>query len=419
METFKKYIKPLDIVAGRYVLKVYDSIVKLFNILWKKEPETVTKDKDSKPMKPMKESSKEEKSSVFWPIIISICPAMFFGDIGIPKKPDGEEETLPSIRVMDELTGKLIELMAFMFGAIVFGTIFSYIPLEFLKAIGLNTNLFQLIITGILVWLTIFVVWNIVIPAGQEYLVIERLGKFYGIKHSGIGFLCFRGIIDKVRDSGNLKVRELKMYADEKDDFAIDFKDGSAPIDASIWHRIGKENSSWDEINRAIIAHVYAYKNPEGRVEEIVDGHTRPLLQSFSIDDAQEAKDSIAEKILGSEDVKRAMRKTGHFFVENKGLIISDIILPEEIRNLRRQVLEGKKDAERDIKKGAGYALAIKEVINKLGTSTERGIDIYQTQRGFETIETTGSNVTFVAPDMKGLLVTVGAKSTDQTGGEQ
>jgi len=342
---------------------------------------------------------------------------MLFGDIGIPDETGTKDDVpLPKIKVTSKGTGMIIAITVIWLGTLVFSLFFASIPQELLGAIGIEgVSIFQLSIVGAITWLTIFAVWNVVVPAGQEFLVIERLGKYYAIKHSGIGFLCLRGVIDKVRDKGTLKALELPMYADEVAEFAIDFKDGSAPIDASIWHRIGAENAAWGEIDRAIIAHTYAYENPGGRVEEIVDGHARPILQKHSIDEAQEKKDSIAGEVSKHPEVLDAMKKTGHFFVEGKGLIISDIALTQEIKDLRRQVLEGKKDAERDVAKGEGYARAIKGIIEELKVDKKTARGIYETQRGLETVEKTGSNINFVAPTVDGVLITLGM---NKSGGE-
>ncbi|PIR44109.1 hypothetical protein COV23_01590, partial [Candidatus Wolfebacteria bacterium CG10_big_fil_rev_8_21_14_0_10_31_9] len=96
-----------------------------------------------------------------------------------------------------------------------------------------------------------------------------------------------------------------------------------------------------------------------------------------------------------------------------KGFILTDIALPPEIQALRKEKLAGQKEAEKSVKKGAGYAdtilAIIKRVKEELKTeiSFKKAQEVYENQRGLETIGATGANVTFIATDIRNVLATL------------
>lgn len=277
---------------------------------------------------------------------------------------------------------------------------------------------------SVFLWSALYVIWGFRIRGEKTWQTIERFGTFYRIIHDGPRLLCLPGLIDKVREEGVLQYGEIPLYsdADEKDN-ELDFADASAPVNAKIWGRVGRHDEIKDEktlveINEDIYRWTYATEQGQQkkRVEEVMDDVTRPILQGLKLDDANKQKREVAKKIIDDEDgnLKKSLAQIGFYLNPHEGLVISDIAIPPSVKKLREQVLEGEKDAERAARRGEGYAMAIKKVIEiakKDGggdITWEQARKIYETQRGLETLKETGANITFISRDVKGVLANIG-----------
>lgn len=253
----------------------------------------------------------------------------------------------------------------------------------------------------------------------REFIVVERLGKYHRIAHAGIRVLCLPGLIDSVKYRGDLKLRRLDLYVDEKNN-QIDFKDGSCPVKIQVWWKIGDPTAKKDEdVDNDIYKFVYAAEKPENKLEEMVDAFARPRLQDMTIDEANIKKDHVAKDVNDDPGIKQSLSDIGSYLDPKKGCLITDIALTEDIVKLRKQEMEGSKDAVKAAKKGAGYAQAIAAIIEeakKAGKeiSFQDAREIYERQRGLETVGETGANITFVSPGIQGLMTTLGIGETGQ-----
>jgi hypothetical protein len=261
------------------------------------------------------------------------------------------------------------------------------------------------ILAGILTGVGTYLVWGLTIISKQNFVVIERLGKAYVIYHDGPKILCMPGVLDKIVERNTLQFQELVLYEDETA-ATIDFKDASAPIDASAWYCIGdpkeKKKDDWEQkVNTHILLWAYAFADPKGRIEELVDGTARPLLQKHSVDNAQVKKNTIATEVVGDKTLTTALKQIGAFLEEEKGLIIRDIKLTEEQRALRRQRLKGQADGEEIEKRAKGWEKAIRNLAKGLDVNPEKAVEVFNTQRGFEVLE--GADISFVAPNIDGV----------------
>ena len=279
-----------------------------------------------------------------------------------------------------------------------------------------------------ILWLAVYTAVGLRIPRKKEFLVIERLGKFYRIAHRGPTVLCLPGLIDRIAKKDNLKLKRLDLYKDEPGN-KIDYKDGSAATTIQGWWRISgydseeKELKEFDEengedrikINKDIFLFTYAVENPEGRIEEVLDAFARPLLQKMTIDEANIKKNKVSTTTLANKGVKKAMRAMGVCLDPNKGVLITDIALPDEIVKLRELKMEGVKDAERAKARGTGYAQAINAIVEEAKNagqeiSFQDAQGIFERQRGLETVADTGANISFVASDIGGVMKTLDIK---------
>lgn len=271
--------------------------------------------------------------------------------------------------------------------------------------------------TAILFWLALYSYWGFRIIPNREYLVIERFGIFNRIVHSGPRILCLPGLIDKIVDSGgSLRSREIELFADEKPPYQVDFIDGSAQVRSKAWYCLGPEKcNDLTALDEAIYDFTYTLKNEQAvreRIEDVLESSFVPQLQRLTIAEALVQKDTVAENAVNTE-VRDALKVNGIYLIEKRSFIITDIVLPDEIIKQRQKKLEGESEANKQEELGAGYGRAIAGVIKAARAagkelSWEAAQGIYERQRGFETLGTTGSKISFVASDIKGIQKTIG-----------
>lgn len=256
-------------------------------------------------------------------------------------------------------------------------------------------------------WLGSCIFWGSMIIKQQEFVVIERLGRFKTVYFRGWHVRVVG--VDSIRDSGDLRAKRLELYADVKAP-DMDFADASAGVDASIWYQIGNPEDiakgNWEEVAEAVKAWVYTYQKPEGRIYNLVDGELRPLFQAKNIDQASTDRNGIADMVMNA--IEGEMHKLGAYSpTDGKRLTIEDIELPPEVIGLREMALEGKKRAEEAENEAGGYWKAISIIRDKLGITTQEARSIYETQRGLDTLREVKPTLTLVGKDLGGVLGTI------------
>ncbi|MFZ2984492.1 MAG: hypothetical protein WA054_01695 [Candidatus Moraniibacteriota bacterium] len=260
--------------------------------------------------------------------------------------------------------------------------------------------------------------------------VIERLGKFYRMRGTGFFIGCFIFNIDKVKQIVPLYKQQINLWSDPSDtNNMVDFKDGSCPVRAQVWYKPRAKDTSGtnDILDRSIYAITYSYSSLPLWIEEHLDALLRSPLQALTIEEAGLQKGTIAKKAatifgngLGDE--------SGIELEQPDGVLITDIVLSDSQKKEREKKLEGKKDAEMATLRARGYidpvTMIMAEAKSKGSEITfDQAMDLFNQQRAFETIAATGSNMTFVAPDLQGVMKTmdVTAKnkpSDDKQGGK-
>ena len=267
------------------------------------------------------------------------------------------------------------------------------------------------------IWCALYVSIGFRMPEEKTFLVIERFGRYYRIAHAGLTVLCFPGLVDKIVKEGSLRSQKLELFkrsGGPKPE--IDFTDATAPIAAQAWYQIGDPKvTSVEQTDKDILLYAYCVESPEERMETILDAVARPILQCQSYDEAQKNDQTVNSKVLEEESARSALRAMGIYLAPDKGYLITDIGITEEIKALRRKLMEGEKEAEQTEKKGAGYANAILAIMktanegkeDKDKITFEQARQIYETQVALETVKNTSSNITFFASDVPGVLKTL------------
>ena len=291
-----------------------------------------------------------------------------------------------------------------------------FLPAIVSISIGISVNAWGAGLGLAFVWLGFCIFQGSIIVKQQEYVVIERLGKFLTVYFRGWHVRVIG--VDRIRTTGDLLAKQLLLYTDPKGNQLINFKDTSAPIDASIWYQIGNPDDiaadtvdGWRRIAKAVKAWVYTYANPEKRIDDLVDSALRPKFQEGSIEDANKSKDSIADGVR--EEILPEMEMFGAYAPKGKKfLVIENIKLPEEVIKLREMALEGQKRAEENVSEAAGYWGAIKAIQDNLKVDAKEARSIYETQRGLDTLRETKPVMTLVGKDFGTVLGTLNLGST-------
>jgi regulator of protease activity HflC (stomatin/prohibitin superfamily) len=308
---------------------------------------------------------------------------------------------------------------------------------------------YQTLIMGMIIWGGVYIGWGLTIVQTNEYIVVERLGTFYRIAEDGLKVLCLPGLIDRIpkNGKGSYKGKGMPLYQEKKDDEgvvkdnAIDFADGvTAPIKATIFYQLEKPTTPIGPTEHPGYKWLYTFENPEDRIQEVVDATLRPILEGKDFDEAKKDLKSISLEVIGTQAIKNSLAQMGAVLHPEKGLLITDIVLSSEMIALRAKVQEGEAEAKKQEKQGEGYGKAIKAIRDAslevlacdivTGKPTKWGEPtisfseakaIYEQQRALETLGKTGSNVTFVSPDLKGsvnLMLGAGG-SNKQPSGDQ
>jgi hypothetical protein len=236
--------------------------------------------------------------------------------------------------------------------------------------------------------------------------------------------------IDRVFLSGNFFGKDVELFVMDENDptkrVEIDFKAGSAPVDAAAWYQIGDPEAlrrgDREKLASDILKYAYTVlpEEREERIIEIFEGALRPVLQQRTIEEAQTGSTQASKE--GVEEAQRTgLTELGVYPMPGKGIIIRDIELPIGIVELRQLELTGEKRALEMKAASGGYWASIQEIIDAAARATpsivlspDKAQEIFERQIALATISKTGANITFIASDIDGVVktITVGPKGT-------
>lgn len=207
---------------------------------------------------------------------------------------------------------------------------------------------------------TLLLAWT-QIPEKHEW-IIEILGSYIGKPlNSGLHFIFPYFDLVHIRAKVYTGTLIMDLYMDEsvKEGYgggAVDFKDGSASVVAKVLFHFADSAKATYEIG-----------NPYKGIEERMDAALRAYLSKYTIDEASLLRvyfslpivfngikikddDDLAE--IKKKDAECKNHKTpveddlDKWGVKIDSMVVTDIVLPEVIKELRRKVLEASKEAE-------------------------------------------------------------------------
>lgn len=265
----------------------------------------------------------------------------------------------------------------------------------------------------------------------RTFMVVERFGLIWDVKFSGprlrIPFIDTTVMLDDFLQ----KQVELFLKDGGPERFAIDFKEGAAPIISAAWYQIANpvdvEGGIWGAVRNQVLRYTYRVKAEEraSRIAEIFQGAFRGVLERKSATEQRTFVEAEAEMEelarQGTVASGAALEEIGVYPFPQKGIIVRDVDVPEEIVKLREKVLAGEMEAQEAINRYRSFHEPLRQMKRGLtegdGGMTLSDAQILQfflAQRGFETLQKTGSNVSLVAADIDGVLRTITVGSTNQ-----
>jgi regulator of protease activity HflC (stomatin/prohibitin superfamily) len=280
-------------------------------------------------------------------------------------------------------------------------------------------------------WTGLFTASSIRFVRKKTCLVVERFGYLWDVKFAGPRFMV--PWIDTEVSEIDFLQKSVKLFAGKQ----IDFVGGSSAVDASAWYQIGDpadiDAGNVDALREQVVKYVYTIRDAEkpARIAEIFEGSFRPYLEIRTIEEVQAEAEDLARRAVfgeaGREGATVALKEIGVYPFPGKCIILSDIILSSEIVGFRQQQAKGEADAKQQVAQARALWQPLSEMKKGLAQagpgamqmSDEALAQFYLAQKGFETLQKTGANVTLVASgvDSARALITVGANQPPPQGG--
>jgi regulator of protease activity HflC (stomatin/prohibitin superfamily) len=237
----------------------------------------------------------------------------------------------------------------------------------------------------------------------QTAVIVERFGKFMGVKSSGLHFKI--PVVDRIAGRISLKIQQLDVRVETKtkDDVFV-------RMNVSVQYKV-LVDSIYDAF--------YKLDNPTGQITSYVFDVVRAEVPKLKLDDVFERKDDIAVAIR--RELEEAMNDYGYGIVK---ALVTDIDPDEEVKiamnrinAAERQKLaaeyEGEADririvakarAEAESKRLQGQGIADQrreiakgleesvEVLNKVGINSQEASALIVVTQHYDTMQSMGEN---------------------------
>lgn len=294
------------------------------------------------------------------------------------------------------------------------------LPIVILTILGTILGNSYTVVAFVTLWTGLFFALSLRFVRKRTFVVVERFGYFWDVKFAGPRLMI--PWIDNEVMSDDFLQKSVELFKNIK----IDFIGGSAPVLADAWYQIGNpvdiEKGDIDVVREQVLKYTYRVRAEDraARIADIFQGAFRTFLEQLDIPSAQKKMEGLATK--GTNASRKALGGIGVYPFPEKGIIVRDIVLPEEIVKFREQVLRGEMDAREAIERSRSYWQPLMEMKNGLEKggvlmTPEEIKHLFLTQKGFETLQKTGSNVSLVASDIDSVVKTITVGSVNKTKG--
>ena len=237
----------------------------------------------------------------------------------------------------------------------------------------------------------------------QTAAIIERFGKFAGIRTAGLNLKI--PVFDKVIGRVNLKIQQLDVAVETKT-----FDDVFVKLKVSVQFRVLKES---------IYEAVYQLQNPHDQITAYVFDVVRAEVPKMKLDDVFVKKDDIANAIR--RELQEAMNSYGYDIVR---ALVTDIDPDHQVKEAMNRInaaerekiaaeyegeaerirIVAKAKAEAESKRLQGQGIADQrreiargleesvEVLNKVGINSQEASALIVVTQHYDTLQSMGEN---------------------------
>ena len=237
----------------------------------------------------------------------------------------------------------------------------------------------------------------------QTTAIVERLGKFHSIKHSGLQFKI--PVVDRIAGRVNLKVQQLDVRVETKTKDNVFVR-----LNVSVQYRI---------LQDAVYDAFYKLENSTEQMSSYIFDVVRAEVPKMKLDDVFERKDDIADAIM--RELGEAMNEYGYGIVK---ALVTDIDPDEKVKEAMNRInaaerqklaaeyegeaerirIVAKARAEAESKRLQGQGIADQrreiargleesvEVLNKVGINSQEASALIVVTQHYDTMQSMGEN---------------------------
>jgi regulator of protease activity HflC (stomatin/prohibitin superfamily) len=173
--------------------------------------------------------------------------------------------------------------------------------------------------------LLILILKSVIIVREQTAVVIERLGKYNRIAHSGLGFII--PFIDRKTASLNLRVQQLDVSIETKtlDDVFVNLQ---VSVQFNVIRTMVKEA-------------YYSLDNPKNQIASYIFDDVRAEVPKLELDDVFAKKDDIAVAV--QKNISSSMEKYGYAIIKS---LITDVDPDAKVKESMNRINAAKREKE-------------------------------------------------------------------------
>lgn len=166
---------------------------------------------------------------------------------------------------------------------------------------------------------------SFIIVQEKTAVIIERLGKFHSVRHSGLGMLI--PFVDKRRSKVNLRVQQIDVTVETKS-----FDDVFVNLQVSVQYQIGRE-----KVKDAF----YSLDNPHNQIAAYIFDDVRAEVPKLELDDVFAKKEDIALAV--QENISESMEIYGYTIIK---ALITDIDPDHKVKESMNRINAAKREKE-------------------------------------------------------------------------
>ncbi len=313
----------------------------------------------------------------------------------------------------DSLPARLPEHMPRRLGHSIAASVFL-VPMFLLAVIGLRYGNGNTALGLAMLWPALLLPFSVRIVPQSTFLVVERLGRFWTVKYARFTLHLIIPFVDRVVFRGSFRQQSIDLYVLPNGERSeIDFLDGSSPILVTGWFQVGDpdalERGDWEKLTAAIVRYVYRMEKRHVLpfITEAFQSILRSELEPHPIKVAQ---DRLPELIVSALVGIRMV--VGEIGVYASTILSSGLALTPTQRAYREQEMRGIAHTKEMIGRAASYYAPLLSMIKECkeaghSFTPQQLLQFFLDQRGLETLEQLKANVTFVAPNVRGIAKTL------------